>query len=833
MPLQKAITSAKQPGNGNHLISKLNLVFLMLFTAFLSQAQCPSAPGDPAVFGDNVWNAYVYDNNDLSLTTTIYSGYYIQATLGFDSQSNWNQDSSPANVEGWAGCLVDNDAFTFVYKRKGFPCGTYTVAMASWDDAAIVYIDGVEQWSCADSSCDGSIGEFALNEDSEIEIRIREDGGDAFASLSLVNNTPTVAGTLSPSGSTTICANTKPGAITLSGHSGAIVKWQSAEDAGFTTDVTDITSTATVLSSDDMGTIAATRYYRAMIQNGSCDPQYPAPVEIIVPAAITYASGAWNGTPTETTPIVIDDNILLTDDLNVCSCLVKDGKTLTVDADTSLTVVTTVTVETGAQLIIEDTGSLVQIDDLAANDGSVQVKRNTQPMKTYDYTYWSSPVQGNTLFQLSPLTMSDKFYSFNPIINNWSSIAGGAQAMDPGRGYIIRAPQGWAVDNASLGVYNAAFNGVPNNGSIPAAIQKGAGTYNLIGNPYPSAIDIDTFLTDPANLGIVNGTVYLWTHNTAISAGIPGNAIYNYTADDYAKYNLTGGVRTASSAITGGNIPSGVIASGQAFFIEAATGLANGTYAVNFNNSMRIAGNNGDFYRAAQPGHSAPQALEKNRLWITISNTQGAYNQTLVGYITNATNGADALFDGKPWAAGNVLSLYSVNGTDMYSIQGRALPFNNTDVVPLGYKTTIAGNFTIALEDFDGLFQSQNVYLHDKSNGITQDLKIGSYTFASSIGTFDDRFEILYTNSALSTTNPGDTGNWLTVYSKNNQLFVNASTEMTSVAIYDLLGREVYYSGSIDTNDFSTPVQNLQNQVLIVKATFGDDAAVNKKVVVE
>lgn len=830
MPLQKTTFFANPLCYANHLRSRLSLVFLMLFTASLMQAQCPSPPGDPAVFGNGVWNAYVYDNNDLSLTATVYSGYYTQPTLGFDTHDIWNQDSSPANSEGWTGCAINSDAFTFVYKRKGFPCGSYTVAMTNWDDAAEVYIDGVSLWSCTNGSCDGYVGEMILNENTEIEVRVREDGGNAFASLSLVNNSS--AGTLSCSGSTTICANTSPAAITLSGHSGNILKWQSADDADFTTDVSDIAVTSTVLTSSAMGTIAATRYYRAVVQSDSCNPQYPTPVQITVPTAITYSNGVWNGLLTATTPIVIEDDLVFIDDLTTCSCHITNGKTVTVASGADLTVVNSVTVDSGAALIIEDSGSLVQIDDTAVNTGNIQVKRNSQPMKTYDYTYWSPPIQGNTLFQLSPLTQSDKYYAFNPILNNWSSIPNGAQNMEPGRGYIIRAPQGWAVNNASSGVYNAAFNGVPNNGVIPATIQKGAGTFNLIGNPYPSAIDIDLFLTDPANAGIVNGTIYLWSHNTAISATIPGNAVYNYTADDYAKYNLTGGVRSASSAITGGYLPVGEIASGQGFFIEAATALANGTYTVNFNNKMRISGSNSNFYRTNHSINTAASALEKNRLWIAISNTQGAYNQTLLGYITNATNGTDTLFDGKPWATGNVLSLYSVNGTDTFSIQGRALPFTNTDIVPLGYKSTLAGTFTIALEEFDGLFQNQNVYLLDKSNNLMQDLKANAYTFTTETGTFNNRFEIHYTNSTLSIPNPlNDVG--FVVYSANRQMTVKASKEMTTVILYDLLGREVYHSGKIYTSDFKTPSLNLQNQVLVVKAVFEKEASVYKKIIME
>jgi hypothetical protein len=829
--LRKSKISVKPPSLSQSFSTKLLFNSLTLLSIFSLQAQCPSAPGDPSVFGNNSWIVYGYENNDLTLATTFYSGYYTQSTLGFDTQASWNPTSTPANAEGWLGCTLSNEAFTFVYKRKGFPCGSYTVAMASWDDAAELYIDGVQQWFCTSQgggSCTGNIGDFTLNENTEIEIRVREDGGDSFASLSLVNNTETIPGTLSASGSTAICANTKPDDITLSGYSGDIVKWQFAEDSGFTVGVNDIVSTSSVLSSTDMGSIPATRFFRAVVQNGFCDPQFTNPLQITVPAPVTFFDGAWSGVPTDTTGIIIEDDLSLDDDLTVCSCLVKTGKTLTVEANMALTVVTSITVETDGQLIVENSGSLIQIDDSAINSGAVNIKRETQPMKNYDYSYWSSPVQSNTLFDLSPLTASDKYYRFSPTINNWVSIAGGFQVMVPGKGYIVRAPQGWAVDNASSGVYSSEFNGVPNNGIVPVTIEKGSSTFNLIGNPYPSAIDIDLFITDAANAGIVNGTVYLWTHNTAISSSIPGNGIYNYTADDYAAYNLTGSVRTASAAITGGSAPTGKIASGQGFFIEAATASADGTYTANFNNSMRLTGNNSQFFRTNTNPSQAE--LEKNRLWITISNAQGAYNQILVGYITNATNGFDDLFDGKPFAASNVLSLYSLSGTDKYTIQGRALPFNENDVIPLGYKTTIAGDFTIALEDFDGLFQNEDVFLTDTFSNMTQNLKNNAYTFSSPIGTFDNRFQIVYGNQ-LGIDQPVFNERSVVVYKQGQEIVVNAGkVVMSKVQVYDIRGRLLIEKENINASEVRLSAAE-SNQVLIVRITDLENNTVTKKAI--
>src|SRR5690606_4524463 len=132
-----------------------------------------------------------------------------------------------------------------------------------------------------------------------------------------------------------------------------------------------------------------------------------------------------------------------------------------------------------ASIIVENNGSLVQIDDSAVNTGEITVKRNSAPMKNYDFTYWSSPVQGVTLHNLSPNTLSDKYYSFDPIINNWVINPNGTSIMAPAKGYIVRAPQGWAVNNESQGIFNGQFTGVANNGIIPVTIQKGTGSLNL------------------------------------------------------------------------------------------------------------------------------------------------------------------------------------------------------------------------------------------------------------------------------------------------------------------------------------------------------------------
>jgi hypothetical protein len=94
------------------------------------------------------------------------------------------------------------------------------------------------------------------------------------------------------------------------------------------------------------------------------------------------------------------------------------------------------------------------------------------------------------------------------------------------------------------GDFTKTFTGIPNNGSIPITIGV-TDSFNLIGNPYPSALDADKFYR---KIEGARGTIYFWTHSTAITlraglaAGTAGSGDLAYTSNDYASYNTTGGV---------------------------------------------------------------------------------------------------------------------------------------------------------------------------------------------------------------------------------------------------------------------------------------------------
>ncbi|MGO4772689.1 hypothetical protein ACEN2I_13575, partial [Flavobacterium sp. W22_SRS_FK3] len=308
--------------------------------------------------------------------------------------------------------------------------------------------------------------------------------------------------------------------------------------------------------------------YTFTVKEGSCTSDASSPIKI--QAGNTWDGTKWSKTGNTTLPtagdvIVFEGNYTLSSDLTSCSCIVNSGDVV-ISAGKTLNITNAVTVN-GGSLTFENNASLVQINDVNNNSGPITYKRNSQPMKNFDYTYWSSPVEGQTFYNLSPNTLWDKYLSFTGTV--WREELG-ASAMQPGIGYIIRVPKPNSVYPNGKDYWTGTsytqqveFIGKPNNGNITSSQYMEKDKYYLIGNPYPSAIHADDFLySNVNNRGILGGTIYLWTHNTAIKIV---NSKLAYVSDDYASYNLTGGTATRAAVSPGANtdIPQGYIAAGQ------------------------------------------------------------------------------------------------------------------------------------------------------------------------------------------------------------------------------------------------------------------------------
>jgi hypothetical protein len=560
--------------------------------------------------------------------------------------------------------------------------------------------------------------------------------------------------------------------------------------------------------------------YAFTVSNGTCTSVISA--NAVVPSLVTntYTTSWSNGTPTADQDIVFAGDFISAGDgagnITACSCTINQGVNITIQALDTLTLTNSLS-NNGGSVTFENNASLLQTNN-AINTGNITYKRTTTPILRGDFVYWSTPVNPQRLFDVSPLTLGDKYLAYNGdrwVITNLNT------NMTIGKGYIIRAPQNFS--NTNKATFTASFIGQPNNGDLFGETVA-AGKFYLIGNPYPSALDSDLFLS--ANL-FLDGTLYFWTHNTPV----PLVGLNRYNSDDYASYNFTGGVGIGTPAPTGtpqnnDSTPTGKIGAGQSFFATA-----NNAGTVAFTNAMRLGGvDNSQFFKSENTSNSA--LLERHRLWLNMTNNEGAFKQTLIGYIEGATNDFENKYDGLTLDGNPYLDFYSILNDNKYVIQGRALPFTDTDIIPLGYRSTIAGDFTISIDHVDGDLSNHAIYIEDKATNKIHDLKTGNYTFSTSTGTYTDRFVLTYANKTLGSGEFEANDKNVLVAVQNKAITITSGTEKVhSVYIYDISGKMIYKATNL--SDTVVKIDNLKvkNQVLLVKIILDTNETKTYKIV--
>lgn len=521
----------------------------------------------------------------------------------------------------------------------------------------------------------------------------------------------------------------------------------------------------------------------------------------------TWNGTAWsNGVPTNSVAANFTGNYTSTGDLQACSATIATGVTVTFNAGHTFIVGDAVTVNGTGSLVINNNAALRQTGE-KTNVGNIIVKRNSAPMVRLDYTAWSSPVSGQQLQAFSPNTLSNRFYQYlytgTTTPTAYQSVTATTNFIS-GKGYMIRAANNWPT---SATVFNGQFTGVPNNGYYTQNTGKG---YNLLGNPYASPVDASKFLTDNSTLV---GALYFWTHTSPASGGV-------YPVNNFASYTNLGG--TASAA--GGAVPNGIIQVGQGFYINAYD-----SGSASFKNSQRVnASASTQFFRTSE-SNSESNETEKHRIWLNLNDATNNYNQILVGYINGATNQVDNAIDGEVLDKSNTM-LYNIINDSEYVIQGKGLPFANTDEIALGLKATTAGTYNISLENVDGLFVNQEVFIKDNVTNTIHDIKQSPYVFTTADGVFNNRFKVVFTNAILSN-NTFVSDESVVVFTQNEELKITASQEMATVEVFDMLGRTIYNNNKVNNATLSIASIANRNQALLVKITLTSGQTIMKKVI--
>lgn len=583
--------------------------------------------------------------------------------------------------------------------------------------------------------------------------------------ITLTIGSTAVGGTVSAA--QTICAGSTPAALTLTGNTGSVVKWQKSNVQNFATGVTDIASTSTILSGSAMGPISANTYFRAVVQSGSCAVAYATPVLITVGATSTYNGANWsNGIPDNTNSLsaVIASNYTTAGNFTACNCTVNSGATLTVAPATSATIKNNL-INDGT-IIIKTGGNLLQTNPASSaysGAGTFTVEKSVTDMNNLtttakrDFVYWSSPVAAQTLQNFSPGTPNNQRLQYTEATDYF--VITPDTSFLPAKGYTLGA------ETTLADGYNKTyqFTGIPNNGNYSINLTKTGDGYNLVGNPYPSNIDFDILYAN--NSTIIDNSLWRWT-NTTYTPGQQGSA---YNQSNYVVYNGTGG-QTPSTGRQ--------IAVGQGFFVKkSAAGNAN----LNFTNNLLRVSTAGQFYQK--------NANTADRFWLTLTSGNGIANTQLIGYVGGATDGYDDNYDAEALGLSSDLFYSPLQGKKLV-VQGKNSAFQITDKVKLGANFFASGNYTISIEQPEGIFAaSQMVYLKDNQLNTYTDLKAGPYTFFANEGLNENRFEIVYEHSVLATADAVKTE--LAVYKKGDNFFVHSTQAIDRVEVLDAAGRMI------------------------------------------
>ena len=511
-----------------------------------------------------------------------------------------------------------------------------------------------------------------------------------------------------------------------------------------------------------------------------------------------------------------------------------------------------VEVESGGNLVV-NTGIRLQVTDGIENDGEIRMIGTSQLLQThtgasqvtgtgdlyidqegsattvYQSGFWSSPVtQDGSQFTISGImkdgTTPTSATSNPPDINftatdvldgaktspitisgRWLATLTNSQVfISPISPTAVNLfpPQGWNMKSTGGGTQNFTFKGVINDGDYTSSIDQS--NFSLIGNPYPSAIDADQFISD--NSSSINGTLYFYDGT-------------NDTSHYQGEY--TGGYATRVSGVGtpfgGGATPSQYIPVGQGFFVERNTA---GIGTITFQNSQRSFQTGADFMgRTNEIGN-----LQVIRIGFEFDLPENdEYKRQLAIAFRGLTNNFEKGFDAE---------MFDRQPSDLaLKIEGRTEPFVITGIdyldetmrLPLELYLDVNREVTFSLEGIENM--SATVYLEDALDGRHYNLSEGSVNLTLDAGDYSDRFFIAFIDQeavALSTEDSTFLSGYQVFYAPDlEEITIQKQNEgiLKKVKVYNLLGQEVLEYEAENPSDiqFTIPTDTLKSALYIVR----------------
>ena len=478
-------------------------------------------------------------------------------------------------------------------------------------------------------------------------------------------------------------------------------------------------------------------------------------------------TGNWNNAYSWTTGIPgVNDDVIINSNINVdassiCNKLSISKKgNLTIGSGNNLNLVDTLTIECG--------GSLIDYNNQTIN---ADVKRDFASANWQNgsdgWHIVSSPVTNQTI-NGNWTSGSYDFYSFDEPSNQWlnqKTIANNITNFVVGKAYLAS----YATDT------NKQFNGILNNNDVLVNLTytaSGGKGYNLLGNPYPSAIK--------------------WNNN-----GV--------------NWNLT-------------NVES----------IAKIWNECNQTYSLVFNDSI-IPSNQGFFVKANAPvsGFIIPKAARINHshcyfkskaskmLSFNVSNFQNDCKLTsYIVFDALATPAYDLTLESTELQGSSIAPrFYSVLSSGE-KLSVNALPIVTTNsVVNMGFVAGVNGIYSIKLDN-DNITDFYSIVLKDMKTDSTQNLLIKPvFNFMANTLDNPDRFKLyLNVTNTAGINSDNDIENNIKVVINDKTIVVNSKDNIKEAEVYNIIGQKIFSNKLINNNILTIDLKDKANGIYILES---------------
>jgi hypothetical protein len=414
------------------------------------------------------------------------------------------------------------------------------------------------------------------------------------------------------------------------------------------------------------------------------------------------------------------------------------------------------------------------IDTFISNEDLAASTNNTSLVGLADYNNDGSQYAADT-------AITTGWWDYHQAVDDGSFTAG--------KGKIVRLASD-ATDNL-LGFTGTISGSV----SVPMTVATTA--FNLIGNPYPAAVQVTS------QGGATNDAL------SANSSGLSEETawFWNGATNGYDAVN-----QNPSQAAK-------ITAPGQGFFVSAA-----GSGDFSFTTAMQT-GTAGSFARQT----------EWSKIDLSIS-ADSQFSETDIVYFDGATTGWDNGYDSTNWSSGSFqifTSHVDISTSQNLAIQSLPLGNFNDMVLPVGVNASAGQSIAISIGTTNWP-EGVNVYLEDTDdNSFT--LLDANTAFTTLLDSDENGIGRFYIHTTSNSLGDGDlTLTDVVIYTPSKDILriLGLSSGPANVQMFDLMGKQVLntsFNGQ-SVNDVKLP--NLNTGVYLVTLV-SDEGTVNKKIIIQ